>query len=148
MFNVASVPVGHDVGHTSLGGRLDEFAVGVLGCGGGHCDDKELLALEGSDKGGLVVIVNWGDEDALGEFVGAIFAGEGRNCVFSGFKESGDEVGSNSASGLRAFVSCCVCGAVEGYTYADNGDSLNGIFEAGGLVLGVLGHCGSFWIGC
>lgn len=114
MFNVACVPVGHDVGNTSLSGRLHELAVGVPGRSGGYCDDKELLALEGSDNSGLVVIVNWGDEDALGEFVAAIFAGEGCNCVFSGFKESGDEVGSNSASGLRAFVSCCICGAVSG----------------------------------
>ena len=114
MVNVASVPVGHDVGNTSLGGRLDELAVGVPGRGGGYCDDKELLALEGSDNSGLVVIVNWGDDDALGEFVAAIFAGESRDCVFSGLKESGDEVGSNSASGLRAFVSCCVRGAIGG----------------------------------
>jgi hypothetical protein len=114
VFDVASVPVRHDVGNTSLGGRLDELAVGVAGRSGGYCDDEELLALEGSDNGGLVGIVNWGDEDALGEFVAAIFAGEGRNRVFSGFKQSGDEVGSNSASGLRAFVSCCVCGAVGG----------------------------------
>jgi hypothetical protein len=64
--------------------------------------------------------------------------------VFSSFKESGDDVGSNSASSLRSFVSCCVCGVVEGYTYTDNGDSLNGVFEAGGLVRGVLGHFGSF----
>lgn len=40
---------------------------------GGHCDDEELLALEGSDNAGLVV-VDSGDEDALGEFVAAIFA--------------------------------------------------------------------------
>lgn len=75
MFNVASVPVGHDVGNTSLSGRLDELAVGVPGRSGRYCDDKELLALEGGDNSGLVVIVNWGDEDALGEFVAAIFAG-------------------------------------------------------------------------
>jgi hypothetical protein len=64
--------------------------------------------------------------------------------VFSSFKESGHDVGSNSASSLRTFVSDCVCGALEGYTYTDNGDFLNSIFEAGGLVLGVLGHFGSF----
>jgi hypothetical protein len=111
VFNVASVPVRHDIGNTSLGGRLDKLAVGVAGRSGGYCDDEELLALEGGDNSGLVGIVNWGDEDALGEFVAAIFAGQGRNRVFSGFKESGDDVGSNSASGLRAFVSCCACGA-------------------------------------
>lgn len=114
MVNVASVPIGHDVGNTSLSGRLNELAVGVPGRSGGYCDDEELLALEGSDNGGLVIIVNWGDEDTLGKFVVAIFAGEGRNRVFSGFKESGGEVGSNSASGLRAFVSCCVCVVVGG----------------------------------
>lgn len=116
MFNVAGVPVGHNVGNPSLSGRLDELAVGAPGRSGGNRDDKKLLALEGSDNSGLAVIVNWGDEDTLGEFVAAIFAGEGRDCVFPGFKESGDKVGSNSASGLRALVSCCVCGAV-GWIY-------------------------------
>jgi hypothetical protein len=66
--------------------------------------------------------------------------------VFSGFKESGDDVGSNSASGLRALVSWCVFSAVERYTYTDNGDSRNGVFEPGGLVLGVLGHFGFFFL--
>lgn len=140
MFNVASVPVRHDVGNTSLGGRPDELAVGVAGRSGGYCDDEEFLALEGSDNSGLVGIVNWGDEDALGEFVATISAGESRNRVFSGFKESGNEVGSNSASGLRTFVNFCAWLLLEGYTYTDNGDSLNGIFEAGWLVLGVLRH--------
>lgn len=102
MFNVSRVPVRHDVGNTSLSGSPDELAVGVPGRSGGHCDDEELLALERSDKGGLVVVVNWGDVDALGEFVAAIFAGEGCDFVLSGSEESGREVRSNSASGLRA----------------------------------------------
>lgn len=120
--------------------------MGVSGCIGGHCDDQELLALEGSNDGGLVVIVNGGDEDALREFVAAIFAGEGRKCVFSGLKESVDDMGSNSASRLRALL--VVLGVLlEGYTYTDNGDSLHGVLEASGLVLGVLGHFGSSWIG-
>jgi hypothetical protein len=46
-----------------------------------------LLVLKGGDDGGLIVIVNWDDEDALGEFVAAVLAGEGRDSVFSGFKE-------------------------------------------------------------
>lgn len=102
------------------------------------------MALEGSDNSGLVVVVNSGDDDALGEFIAAIFAGECRNCVFSGLQKSGDEVGSDSASGLRVLVNCCVCSAVEGYTYTDNGNSLNGVFKAGQLVLGVLRQFGSF----
>lgn len=64
--------------------------------------------------------------------------------MFTCFEKSCDEVRSNSASGLRAFVSWCyACGAVGGYTYTDNGDSLNSVFEFGGLVFGVLGHFGS-----
>jgi hypothetical protein len=65
--------------------------------------------------------------------------------VFSGFEESADDVGSYSASGLSVFVSVAVCMMVaDGFAYADNGDSLNGVFEAGGLALGVTGHFGSF----
>lgn len=28
----------------------------------------------------------------------------------------------------------------DGFAYADNGDSFDGVFEADGLVFGVLGH--------
>lgn len=82
--------------------------MGIPGRGGGHSDDKKLLVLEGGDNGGLVVVVNWGDEDALREFVAAVFAGKGRDCVFSGFKEGSGDVRSNGASGLRVFVSAVV----------------------------------------
>jgi hypothetical protein len=33
---------------------------------------------------------------------------------------------------------------VEGFTYADNGHSFDGIFEANGLIFGILGHYG--WV--
>lgn len=51
---------------------------------------------------------------------------------------------SNSASGLRVFLSVVVRGVIEVFTYTDNGDSLDGVFEADGLVFGVLGHFGYF----
>lgn len=104
MLNVASVLVGHDVKNTCPSRCLDELAVGTPRRGGGHCDDEELLALEGSDNAGLVVIVDPGDMDTLGEFVAATFARERRNCVFSCSEESSDEVGSNRASGLGGLL--------------------------------------------
>lgn len=36
----------------------------------------------------------------------------------------------------------CVRGGVERLTYPDNGDSLDDVFEADGLVFGVLRHFG------
>jgi hypothetical protein len=35
----------------------------------------------------------------------------------------------------------------EGFAYADDGDSFNGVFKADGLVIGVLGHYGlvDYW---
>lgn len=83
--------------------------MGVPGCGGGHGDDKKLLVLEGGDNSSLIVVVDWGDEDAFGEFVAAVSAGEGGDCVSSGFKEGGGDVRSNGASGLKVFVSGVVC---------------------------------------
>lgn len=82
--------------------------MGVPGRGGGHGDDQKLLVLEGGDNGGLIVVVNWGDEDALGEFVATVFAGEGRDSVLPNFKEGGRDVRPNGASGLGAFVSILV----------------------------------------
>ena len=60
--------------------------------------------------------------------------------MFSSLKESGDYVETNSASGLRAFVSKNFFELLDGITYTDNGDSLNRVSKAGGLVLSVLGH--------
>ena len=76
MLNIAGVSVGHDVGDPCLGGRLDELAVCVAGRSGGDSNNKELLAFEGIDNGGLIAVVDGGDNDALGEFVGAVFARE------------------------------------------------------------------------
>lgn len=39
----------------------------------------------------------------------------------------------------------CSLFVVGGGTDTDDGDSLNGIFEASGLACGVLGHVGFFW---
>lgn len=64
-----------------------------------------MLVLEGSNNGVLVVIVNWGDEDTLGECVAAVFPGESCDCMFSGLKERGDDVRSNGAPSLGVFVS-------------------------------------------
>lgn len=53
------------------------------------------------------------------------------------------DVRSNCASRLSVFVSVAVHMIVaDGLSYANNGDSFNGILEADGLVFGVLGHCG------
>lgn len=139
MLDVAGVSIGHDVGDACLGGGLDELAVGVAGSSGGDSNDKELLALEGSDNGVFIVVVDGGDNDTLGQFVGAVFAREGSDGVFSGFQEGFSENRANSASSL-VIVSLilfvyCIWG-----TYTDNGDFLDGVGEAGGLILSVR-HC-------
>lgn len=108
MLNVAGVPVGHDVGDPCFGGRLDELAVCVAGRGGGDGNNKELLALEGVDDGGLIAVVDGGDNDALGDFVGAVFARERSDGVFSGFLKGRCENRANSSSGL-VIVSLLYC---------------------------------------
>lgn len=79
--------------------------MGVPGRCGGHGDDKKLLVLEGGDNASLVVVVDWGDNDSIGDFVAAVFAGEGCDCVLSGVKKSRGDARPNGASGLRVFVS-------------------------------------------
>jgi hypothetical protein len=70
------------------------------------------LAFERIDNGGLIVVIDGGDNDALGEFVGAVFAREGSDGVFSSFKEGGSENRANSTSGLVSLLvsSCIVLG--------------------------------------
>ena len=79
---------------------MNEPAVGVSGRGGSHRDDQDLLVLESSDKGGLVIVVNCGDEDAIREFIAALFPGKGCYYVFSSFKEGSGDVRSNCAPSL------------------------------------------------
>lgn len=82
--------------------------MGVPGRHRGHSDDKKLLVLQGLDNGGLIIVIDCSDEDALREFIAAAFAGEGCDCVVSGSKESRGNVRPNGASGLRLFVSTVV----------------------------------------
>ena len=103
MLDVAGVSVGHDVGDPCLGGRLDELAVCIAGRSGGDSNDEKLLAPEGLDNGGLIVVVDGGDNDALGQFVGAVFAREGRDGVFSRLKQGGSENRANSTSRLAVY---------------------------------------------
>lgn len=105
-----------------------------------HGDDEELLTLQGRNDGGLVIVVNVGNLDAFGNFVGAVCPSKGCDSVFAGFEEFGDDVQSDSTSGLEACVSVAVYGIGNCLTYSDNGDSLDGVLEAGGLVFRVLGH--------
>lgn len=118
MLNVACVSVRHDVGDPCLGGRLDKLAVRVAGRSGGDSNNKELLALEGIDNRGLIAVVDGGDNDALGEFVGAVFAREGSDSVFSSFQEGGSENRANSTSSLvSVLVSYCIILGEEGWVY-------------------------------
>jgi hypothetical protein len=138
MLNITGVSVGHDVGDSCLGGRLDKLAVCIAGRSGGDSDDKKLLILEDIDDGGLIFVVDGGDNNALGEFVGAVFAREGSDSMFSSFHEGSSENRANSTSGLvLLLVSLCNVFGLRGrigggFTYTNNGDSLNGVGEAGG----------------
>lgn len=115
----------------------------VPGSSRGHGYDQKLLALEGGNNGGLIIVVDVSNEDSLEQLVIAVFAGNGRNCVSSGFEQGIGNVRSNRASSLSVFVSIDIyIRMAGGFAYADNGNFLNGVFEADGLIFGVLGHCG------
>jgi hypothetical protein len=55
---------------------------------------------------------------------------------------------SNGTSSLSVFVSFVLYVVLLNslLTYADNGDSFDGVFEVDGLIFGVLGHYG--WVDC
>jgi hypothetical protein len=63
-----------------------------------------LLALESSDEGGFVIIVDSSNFDTSGELTCAAFAGDGCDGVFSGFQELFGKVLANVASSLEVIV--------------------------------------------
>lgn len=82
--------------------------MGVSWSSRGHGYDQKLLALEGSNNGGFVIVINLGDYDTLRQFITTVFARQGCDCVFSGFKKGVGNVRANCASSLSAFVSVAV----------------------------------------
>lgn len=73
----------------------------VIGRGhDGHGDDQVLLSLESGDNGFFVVVVDFGDLDALGEEGGASGAGKGRDGVFPGCEEGLGDGFAYVAAGL------------------------------------------------
>jgi hypothetical protein len=84
-----------------------------------------------------------GHKDAFGQFVTTAFAGNGSDCVFSGFEKGVGNVRSNCASSLSVFVNLTVYMMLEDrFAYTDNGNFFNGVLEADRLIFGVLGHYG------
>lgn len=64
---IDTVNVGHYVGYTGFGSRLDKLGVGAWGSIEGQGDDEQDLALEGGNQRFLVIIVNRGDFYFFGE---------------------------------------------------------------------------------
>lgn len=96
--------VGHDPGDFGGRGGFEELGLGISRRGGGHGDDEEVDALEGVGEGVLVIVVDFLDDDPVGDNTGAIGAGEGGHRVFAGFEEGFDEVFSSMAANLLGIV--------------------------------------------
>lgn len=60
--------------------------------------------------------------------------------MLSSFKEGSRDERSNDAPSLTVFVSVVVRGVIEVFTYANNGEFLEGVLEADGLLFGILGN--------
>lgn len=83
---VGAVGVGHDPLDTSLGGSGGELDTEVTGRAHGERDDEKVLAGQGLDEAAVVIVVDNGLLDTLGDHVLAISAGEGGNCVLAGLE--------------------------------------------------------------
>lgn len=81
---------------------MHDFAVQILGGADGKGDDEELLAGEGGDEGGLVVVVDGDGFNAGGERgIGLAFgAADGGHAVLAGGKQGGGEGAADSTGGL------------------------------------------------
>jgi hypothetical protein len=81
---------------------LDDFALCVARGHDVDCDDEELLAFEGGDHGGFIVVVYVDRFDAVGDCVCAALAGEGGDVVLACCDEGLGEVLPNGASSLAS----------------------------------------------
>ena len=122
------VLVGHHPGYLGGGSGADEFALLVWGRGDGHGDDEAVDALEGGGERRFVIIVYDYAFHTGGEFALAICAGESGDVVLAAC----DEV---LGDGFTNLASC-----------ANDGDVLDAVFEAGGLLVCVLVCHDVIWI--
>ena len=98
--------VGHDVLHPCGGGGVDEVALGFGRGHDAHCDDEDFLVLERGDEGGWVIVVYFFGDDAVGDFAGAVGAGDGGDVVLAGGEEGFGDVSPYGATDLQgAWVS-------------------------------------------
>lgn len=74
--------------------------MGVTRCRGSYSNDEELLILKGRNNARFIVIVDVCDNNAVWKFVGAIFAGECCDNVFSRLEKSSGDVCPNGTGGL------------------------------------------------
>ena len=105
-----------------------------------HGDYEELLAFEGGDERGLVVVVDKDRFHACGRLVGAAGAGEGCYSVLASCNQGRGEVLADLTASLSR--SSVELKFLEGEgAYPDDGNVLNSVSEARGLILGVIwGH--------
>ena len=72
----------------------------VWGCGGGHGDYEDVLALEGRDERGVRGVVYMLGGDVRGKDDGAFWADEGSYGVFAVCEKRSDDVGAEGSSSL------------------------------------------------
>lgn len=103
---IAAELVGQDPGDFCGSRGFDEFGLGVRWCEDAHGYYEGVLALEGGHKAGLVGVVDFFDNYAGGERVGAVSAGYGGHSVFSGFEKFFYDELSYVTTCLRECQSC------------------------------------------
>jgi hypothetical protein len=76
----------------------------VWGCGDGHGDYEDVLALEGGDERGVRGVVYMLRGDESGKDIGAFWAGESGYGVFAVCEKRSDDVGAEGSSSLSTLL--------------------------------------------
>jgi len=131
---VAAVPTGHDIRDAGLGSCADEFGLRIAWSGDSHRDYEKLLAFQGGNQRGFIVVIDKRGFHPGRERTGAALASKARYVVPACRHKGLGEVLANLSASLSQ-LTAELCGGV----YADDGHVFDSVRETSGLVLGVLG---------
>lgn len=128
-----SVGIGHDVGHTGLASSNSDATMEIGWRLDAEGDDEELLAAEGVDDRGFVVVVHFDGTYAVRQLSTTALTSQASDGMLAGLCESFGKGTTDTTGRLQGSVSVLIRSASRGVgvgasmTYTDDGDSFDEI---------------------